>query len=415
MPVTPDWWSAVPAPTPAAAAPSGRSAPPPAGAGGDESVEAYIRSAAAQRGIDPDVAVRVAQSEGGLVPNRTGSFATGKSFWPLQLHYGGAGTPYASFGTVAGMGNAFTEKTGWQPGDPNAWRAATDYALDAAQRQGWGAWYGARNQGIIGFQGITRGAAAAPPPAARPPASGPAPAPAGTGRADAAQDAPEWWRAIPGARDLSFRSGRDEGPGVQPLPTATAAEPDWWQPLRGAPGAAGDPGGLVWPLAGQSRDSARINNPFGAPQVRSAGFGGSLPALNYGVDLGARLGDPVVAPAAGVVKQVLSAAGPNYGYGNSVVVDLGGGREVQLSHFTDAPAVRVGQRVSPGDLLGHAGMSGNATGVHLDAAARENGRPVDFLGWFGGARGTASAPAAPGGPAGAAPAAPDWWAAVTGR
>ena len=52
------------------------------------------------------------------------------------------------------MGNTFTAQTGYQPGDPSAWRAATDYALDAAQKNGWGAWYGARNVGVTGRQGI---------------------------------------------------------------------------------------------------------------------------------------------------------------------------------------------------------------------------------------------------------------------
>ena len=77
------------------------------GAVGD--VEGYIRKAAAQRGIDPEIAVRVAQSEGGTTePARRGTFATGSSWWPFQLHYGGAGTPYEKYGTVAGMGNTFT-------------------------------------------------------------------------------------------------------------------------------------------------------------------------------------------------------------------------------------------------------------------------------------------------------------------
>ena len=120
--------------------------------GGDEDVAGYIRQAASKRGIDPEVAIKVAQSEGGLVPNRTGSFKTGKSFWPFQLHYGGPG--YEQYGNVAGMGNTFTAQTGYQPGDPAAWRAATDYALDAAQKNGWGAWYGARNVGVTGRQGI---------------------------------------------------------------------------------------------------------------------------------------------------------------------------------------------------------------------------------------------------------------------
>jgi cell wall-associated NlpC family hydrolase len=190
------------------------STPPTRAAGGDaEDVAGYIRTAAAQRGIDPDTAIKVAQSEGGLVPNRTGAFATGKSFWPFQLHYGGAGTPYAQYGTVAGMGNTFTERTGWQPGDPAAWRAATDYALDAAKQQGWGAWYGARNQGITGFQGITRAAPWADTPQTPPEAPSPG-SPAGAG------SDPAWYREL-----LGGTGGQRAARGASGAPTTPDAAP----------------------------------------------------------------------------------------------------------------------------------------------------------------------------------------------
>jgi len=117
--------------------------------------EAFIREAAHQRGIDPDIAVRVMQSEGGTQPpGKVGKFSTGWSFWPPQLHYGGA--DYPQFGTVAGMGNAFTALTGWQPGDPRAWADAVRYALNRAKVGGWGPWYGAAAVGITGFDGIDR-------------------------------------------------------------------------------------------------------------------------------------------------------------------------------------------------------------------------------------------------------------------
>src|SRR5262245_24893275 len=203
-------------------------------------------------------------------------------------------------------------------------------------------------------------------------------------------------------------------------PLLDESDPAWYREavaaglvgaVSGRSDAAGADGALVWPLAGQDPARRGVNNPFGAPQVRSAGFTGSLPAVNYGVDLAARPGDPVVAPAAGIVSRVLTADGANYGYGNSVVVDIGGGREIQLSHFQDTPAVRVGQRVAPGTLLGHAGRSGNATGVHLDLAAREKGRPVDAMTWFGGAPATPASTSTP--PPGRALTAdandPDWY------
>jgi hypothetical protein len=123
------------------------------------SVAEYIRNAALQRGIDPDVALSIAQHEGGLDDDdvaREGSFKTGKSYWAFQLHYGGAGTPYAHYGDTAGMGNDFTARTGYQPGDPNAWQAAVDFALDHARRYGWKAWYGRKPAGIGEWDGIPR-------------------------------------------------------------------------------------------------------------------------------------------------------------------------------------------------------------------------------------------------------------------
>jgi len=117
--------------------------------------EAFIRDAARKRSIDPDIAVRVANSEGSVTePARRGTFTTGSSWWAFQLHYGGAG--YEFLGNVAGMGNGFTTLTGWQPGDPNAWRDAARYALNRAKASGWSAWYGAAHAGIGRWDGIDR-------------------------------------------------------------------------------------------------------------------------------------------------------------------------------------------------------------------------------------------------------------------
>jgi hypothetical protein len=52
------------------------------------------------------------------------------------------------------MGGAFTDLTGWQPGDEAAWRDACRYALNRAKEGGWDPWYGAAAAGITGFDGI---------------------------------------------------------------------------------------------------------------------------------------------------------------------------------------------------------------------------------------------------------------------
>src|SRR5678809_1191693 len=117
--------------------------------------ESFIRDAAQKRGIDPEIALVVADYEGGReAPGKVGKFPTGWSFWQFQLHYGGAGYEY--YGTEAGMGNDFTRLTGWQPGDISAWRDACRYALNWVRRVGWIRWYGAAAAGISQWQGINR-------------------------------------------------------------------------------------------------------------------------------------------------------------------------------------------------------------------------------------------------------------------
>ena len=117
------------------------------------SIEAYIRQAAAARGIDPDVAVTVARSEGGLKdPTRRAGYVKNgmrePSYGPFQLLVGGEGT-----GFPKGMGNDALA-AGIDPRDPNQWQRGIDFALDGAAKNGWGAWYGAAKAGIGNRQGI---------------------------------------------------------------------------------------------------------------------------------------------------------------------------------------------------------------------------------------------------------------------
>jgi len=121
--------------------------------GGGGQIADYITKVAMQLGIDPIAALKVAQHEGGTdEPAKRGTFATGSSWWPFQLHYGGAGYEY--LGTQAGMGNDFTRQTGWSPGDPAAWKDSIDFALKHAAKYGWGAWYGRVPAGVGAWEGI---------------------------------------------------------------------------------------------------------------------------------------------------------------------------------------------------------------------------------------------------------------------
>lgn len=117
-------------------------------------IAAYIRDGAIKRGIDPNIALRVAQSEGGL------------NSWNLQSNYYKNGVREQSFGPFqlykgGGLGNEFMAKTGLDPALAANGPAATDFALDHAARNGWGAWYGAGKAGIGNWQGIGTGGAGA--------------------------------------------------------------------------------------------------------------------------------------------------------------------------------------------------------------------------------------------------------------
>ncbi|MET0718184.1 MAG: hypothetical protein ABWY34_07260 [Pseudoxanthomonas sp.] len=97
-------------------------------------IERFIRQEAVKRGIDPDVAVRVARSEG-LAPDTWQSRVAGPegretSYGPYQLLAGG------------GLGDVFEKRTGLQVEDPSTVQEQVKFALDEASRGGWGPWHG---------------------------------------------------------------------------------------------------------------------------------------------------------------------------------------------------------------------------------------------------------------------------------
>ncbi len=94
--------------------------------------------------------------------------------------------------------------------------------------------------------------------------------------------------------------------------------------------------------------------------------------FHKGIDLAAAYGTDVRAFGAGVVK----SAAERSGYGLTVVVDHGGGRETLYAHLS-AVTVAPGDAVEAGQPIARSGNSGRATGAHLHFEAREFGQPVD--------------------------------------
>jgi len=93
---------------------------------------------------------------------------------------------------------------------------------------------------------------------------------------------------------------------------------------------------------------------------------------HLGVDLAAQEGTPVMAASDGVV----TSAGWAGDYGNAIRLRHASGVETLYGHLSRI-GVRAGQRVKQGEPIGAVGMTGLATGPHLDYRMTRNGAFVN--------------------------------------
>ena len=119
----------------------------------------------------------------------------------------------------------------------------------------------------------------------------------------------------------------------------------------------------------------------------TSGFGGRNDPFgrgrgnHKGLDFSARVGDPVLSVADGVVK----FSGVNGAYGNVVDIDHGNGYVTRYAHNSRL-SVRVGDLVRAGQEVAKAGSTGRSTGAHVHFEVWENGvavNPRKFLGTGG--------------------------------
>ncbi len=94
--------------------------------------------------------------------------------------------------------------------------------------------------------------------------------------------------------------------------------------------------------------------------------------MHKGLDFRARSGLPIYAVTDGTVAM----AGRNGGYGNYVKLNHGGGLGTGYAHMSRI-AVRRGQHVKRGQVIGYVGSTGLSTGAHLHYELYRNGRAVN--------------------------------------
>jgi murein DD-endopeptidase MepM/ murein hydrolase activator NlpD len=120
----------------------------------------------------------------------------------------------------------------------------------------------------------------------------------------------------------------------------------------------------IWPLAGW------LSSTYGR---RPDPFDGSTD-FHQGLDIAADRGTPVRATADGRVD----SAGYSGNYGNQVLVDHGFGIGTRFGHLSKV-AVRAGQSVRRGEIVGYVGATGRATSPHLHYEILLNGQPINPL------------------------------------
>lgn len=94
--------------------------------------------------------------------------------------------------------------------------------------------------------------------------------------------------------------------------------------------------------------------------------------FHKGLDIGAPYGSPIVA----VLDGLVSYAGWSGGYGNFVRLAHGGALGTGYGHMSRI-AVRQGERVRRGEVIGYVGSSGLSTGPHLHWEVWKNGVAVN--------------------------------------
>ena len=114
--------------------------------------------------------------------------------------------------------------------------------------------------------------------------------------------------------------------------------------------------------------------------ILTDGFGGRSdpftgePGTHNAIDISSAVGQPVRAPADGIVVKSEWASG----YGNVVYISHGYGFSTRYGHLSNF-AVQPGHHVKRGDVIGYVGSTGRSTGPHLHYEVRLNNVPVNPL------------------------------------
>ncbi|MBC8015093.1 MAG: peptidoglycan DD-metalloendopeptidase family protein [Sporomusaceae bacterium] len=133
-------------------------------------------------------------------------------------------------------------------------------------------------------------------------------------------------------------------------------------------GPSGSTGSMIWPT-----DVTLITSPYG---WRTHPVFGTQ-RFHSGIDIGSDYGDTVSAADGGVV--IFSDW--MGGYGKAVIIEHGNSISTLYAHNSEL-LVSEGQRVRKGEPISRVGSTGYSTGPHLHFEIRQNGSPVNPMGYL---------------------------------
>ncbi|MFO8152895.1 M23 family metallopeptidase [Thioalkalivibrio sp.] len=130
---------------------------------------------------------------------------------------------------------------------------------------------------------------------------------------------------------------------------------------------------------GKSMRQAFLRTPVDVGRISSHFGPRKHPILGYtrqhqGVDYAAPTGTPIRAAGNGRIVH----RGTRGGYGKTVIIDHGNNYRTLYAHLNSyRRGQSVGSRVSQGEIIGHIGMTGTATGPHLHYEFHVRGKPAN--------------------------------------
>ena len=101
------------------------------------------------------------------------------------------------------------------------------------------------------------------------------------------------------------------------------------------------------------------------------------PKMHYGMDFTAPTGTDIYATGNGTV----TFAGWKQGYGNTLVINHGFGYETVYAHCSKL-YVKVGQKVTRGDIIAAVGNTGKSTGPHLHYEVHYKNTPTNPMNYY---------------------------------